>query len=86
MHQHKLVLEAESLWGKIILNEASIIMESFYPWKDLLPDKGVLSLLKTQWSPKLMKAVVMTSIFHERHSNVVEAVLPSDSKVLCPYS
>lgn len=56
MHQHKLVLEAESLWGKIILNEASIIMESFYPWKDLLPDKGVLSLLKTQWSPKLMKA------------------------------
>ena len=41
--------------GEIILNETSIIMESFYPWKDLLPDKGVLSLLKTQWSPKLMK-------------------------------
>lgn len=45
--------------GKIILNEASIIMESFYPWKDLLPDKGVLSFLKTQWSPKLMKTKLL---------------------------
>lgn len=59
MRQHKLLWEAVSLWGKIILNEASIIMESFYPWKDLLPDKGVLSFLKTQWSPKLVKTKLL---------------------------
>lgn len=28
----------------------------------------------------------MTRIFPERHSNAVEAVLPLDSEVLCPYS
>lgn len=72
--------------GKIILNEASIIMESFYPWKDLLPDKGVLSLLKPSGLLVDENKVVMPSIFPERHSNAVEAVLPLDSKVLCPYS
>lgn len=40
--------------GKNTLSGASIVMKSFYPWKDLPPNKSALSF-KAQWAYKRMK-------------------------------
>lgn len=85
-YQHKLVLEAVSKsLGKTIPSETSLLIKSFYPWRDLLSNKGVLSL-KAQWSYKLMKTnhYGKTETICERCYNAVEAMLPLDSKDLRP--